>query len=61
MIAFLTLCVLCVLCANPFRAGKQTRAKGAKDAKFKGIKHGEIARVGVEWAFTRVKNWGLGC
>ena len=33
--------VLSVLGANPFRAGKSTRAKLAKDAKVKGTKHGE--------------------
>ena len=61
MIAFLTLGELGVLGANPFRAGEQTRAKDAKDAKFKGIKQDEIARVRVEWAFARAKNWGWGC
>ena len=38
---------LCVLCANPCRAEESTRAKFAKDAKAKAIKHDEIARVGV--------------
>ena len=62
MISSLTLGVLGVLGANPFRAREQTRAK---DAKFKGIKQDEIARVRVEWAFAlhkelgpgRVRNW----
>ena len=47
MIPFPNLCVLCVLCANPFRARESTRAKLAKDPKAKAIKHDEIARVGV--------------
>ena len=34
------------------RAGESTRAKSAKDAKVKGIKHDEIARVVVEWALA---------
>ena len=60
MIAFLTLGELGVLGANPFRAGEQTRAKGAKDAKFKGIKQDEIAQVVVEWAFALHKELGPG-
>ena len=55
MIAFLPLGVLCVLGANPFRAGEETRAKVAKlakDAKVKGIKHNKIAKVVVEGAFA---------
>ena len=52
MIAFPTLGVLSVLGANPFRARKSTRAKLAKDAKVKGIKHNEIAHVAVENAFA---------
>ena len=34
------------------RAGESTRAKSAKDAKVKGIKHDEIARVVLEWALA---------
>ena len=41
-IAFSNLCVLGVLCANPFRAGESARAKLAK---IKGIKHDEFARA----------------
>ena len=55
MIAFLPLGVLCVLGANPFRAGEETRAKVAKLAKLakvKGIKHNKIAKVVVEGAFA---------
>ena len=52
MIAFLPLGVLCVLGANPFRAGVSTRAKVAKLAKVKGIKHNKIAKVVVEGAFA---------
>ena len=48
MIAFLTLGELGVLGANPFRAGKSTRAKDAKDAKVKGMKDDEFAGVVVE-------------
>ena len=40
--------VLGVLSANPFRAEESTRAKLAKDAKLKAIKHDEIAPVVVE-------------
>ena len=47
--------VLCVLGANPFRAGESTRAKLAKDAKVKGIKHDAFARVVAEWAFALYK------
>ena len=49
VIAFPT---LGVLSANPFRTGKSTRAKLAKDAKFKGTKHNEITRVAAESAFA---------
>ncbi len=47
-IAFPNLGVLCVLGANPLRAGESTRAKLAKDAKVKGMKPDEIAQVAVE-------------
>ena len=40
------------LARTPFSSRQQTRAKGAKDAKVKGIKHDEIAHVGVESAFA---------
>ena len=52
MIAFPTLGVLCVLCASPFRAEEETRAKDAKLAKVKGMKHNEIAQVVVDSAFA---------
>jgi hypothetical protein len=52
MIAFLALGELGVLGANPFRGGAENRAKGAKDAKVKGKKDEEIARVVVDWAFA---------
>jgi len=47
--------------AKPFRGGEENRAKGAKDAKFKGKKDEEIAGVGVERAFAldRELRWGL--
>ena len=44
--------VLGVLGANPFRAGESTRAKLAKDAKTKGIKPDEFARVVAERALA---------
>ena len=56
VIPFPNLGVLCVLCANPFRPGKSTRAKLAKDAKVKGINPDEIARVVLDWTFAPLKN-----
>ena len=52
MIAFLTLASFASFARTPFRVAESTRAKLAKDAKTKGIKHDEIARVVVEWAFA---------
>ena len=52
MIAFLTFTSFAPFARTPFRAGEQTRAKLAKDAKLKGIKHHEIAHVAVESAFA---------
>ena len=49
VIPFPNLCVLCVLCANPFHARESTRAK------LKGIKPDEMARTAVEWAFALYK------
>ena len=44
MIGFLMLGGLGVLGANRLRAGEENRAKGAKDAKVKGMKVDEIGR-----------------
>jgi hypothetical protein len=38
--------------SNPLRAGEETRAKDAKDAKVKGMKDEEIGGVVVEGAFA---------
>ena len=43
---------LASLARTPFSSRQQTRAKGAKDAKVKGIKHDEIAYARVESAFA---------
>ena len=58
MIAFLTLGELGVLGANPIRAGELNRAKGAKDAKVKGMKDDEIAGVVGEGGFALDKELG---
>ena len=49
MIAFLTLGGLGVLGAHPFRGGEENRAKGAKDAKVKGMRDDG----------TRYRDWAL--
>ena len=49
---FLTLASFASFARTPIRAEESTRAKLAKDAKLKGIKHDEIAHVAVEWAFA---------
>ncbi len=49
--------MLAPLCPYPRLFGSAT---GAKDAKVKGIKHGEIARDVVEWAFALNKELGPG-
>ena len=41
-----------VLGAKPFGAGEEIRAKGAKGAKFKGMKDDEVGGVVVEGGFA---------
>ena len=52
---FLTFASFASFARTPIRAGEQTRAKPAKDAKLKGIKHGEITQAVVESAFALQK------
>ena len=51
-IAFLPLAVLASFARTHFRAGEESRAKDAKDAKVKGKKDEEIAGVVEEGAFA---------